>query len=123
VLDIAASLWNFWYAGGLAREGYRYLRQGLELCRDHTTVRARALYAASFLAIQTGAPSAAEEMLAELAGLAEDLNDERLRAGHAECTGMATFLAGNLSGGAKLLERALAGYRVAGDALIRSFRM
>jgi DNA-binding CsgD family transcriptional regulator len=117
MLDIAASLWNFWYGGGLVREGYRYLRQGLELCRDHTTVRAQALCAASFLAIQTGEAGAAGEMLAELAGLAEDLDDERVRAGHAECTGMATFFAGNLSSGAELLERALAGYRVAGDAL------
>jgi predicted ATPase/DNA-binding CsgD family transcriptional regulator len=117
-LDIAASLWNFWYGGGLVREGYRYLRQGLELCRDHTAVRAQALYAASFLAIQTGEAGAAAEMLAELAGLAEELDDERLRAGHAECTGMATFFAGDLSGGAELLERALAGYRVAGDALL-----
>ena len=114
MLDIAASLWNFWYGGGLVREGYRYLRQGLELCHDHTTVRAQALYAASFLAIQTGEAGAAGEMLAELA---EYLDDERLRAGHAECTGMATFFAGDLPGGAELLERALAGYRVAGDAL------
>jgi DNA-binding CsgD family transcriptional regulator len=57
-------------------------------------------------------------MLAELANLAEELDDERLRAGHAECTGMATFFAGDLPGGAALLERALAGYRVAGDALL-----
>jgi predicted ATPase len=117
-LDIAASLWNFWYGGGLVREGYRYLRQGLELCRDDTPVRAQALYAASFLAIQIGETGPAGEMLAELAGLAEEFEDERLRAGHAECTGMATFFAGDLSGGAELLERALAGYRVAGDALL-----
>jgi predicted ATPase/DNA-binding CsgD family transcriptional regulator len=117
-LDIAACLWNFWYGGGLVREGYRYLRHGLELCRDHTPVRAQALYAASFLAIQTGEAGAAGEMLAELAGLAEEFDDEQLRAGHAECTGMAAFFAGDLPGGAELLEHALAGYRVAGDALL-----
>jgi predicted ATPase/DNA-binding CsgD family transcriptional regulator len=117
-LDIAASLWNFWYGGGLVREGYRYLRRGLALCRDRTPVRARALYAASFLAIQTGVGGDAGEMLAELADLAEELDDDRLRAGHAECAGMATFFAGDLPGGAELLERALAGYRVAGDALL-----
>jgi predicted ATPase/DNA-binding CsgD family transcriptional regulator len=117
-LDIAASRWNFWYGGGLVREGYRYLRQGLELCHDHTPVRARALYAASFLAIQTGEAATAREMLAELAGLAEEFDDDRLRAGHTECTGMATFFAGDLPGGADLLERTLAGYRVTGDALL-----
>jgi len=116
-VDIAASLWNFWYGGGLVREGYRYLCRGLELYGKRTMVRARALYAASFLAIQTGA-GAAGDMLAELADLAEELDDERLSAGHAECTGMATFFAGDLPGGAELLERALHGYRVAGDALL-----
>jgi len=115
-LDIAASLWNFWYGGGLVPEGCGYLRRGLELCGERTVVRARGLYAMAFLAIQTGAPHA--ELLAELAGLAEELADERLRAGHAECAGMATFFAGDLAGGAELLERALAGYRTAGDALL-----
>jgi predicted ATPase/DNA-binding CsgD family transcriptional regulator len=117
-LDIAASLWNFWYAGGLVLEGYRYLRQGLERCREPTAVRARALYAASFLAIQTGQAGFAAEMLTELAGLAEELDDGRLRAGHAECVGMATFFAGDLPAGAELLEHALTGYRVTGDALL-----
>lgn len=115
-LDIAASLWNFWFGGGLVPEGCGYLRRGLELCGERTLVRARALYGMAFLAIQTGAPHA--ELLAELAGLAEEFDDERLRAGHAECAGMATFFSGDLAGGAGLLERALAGYRTAGDALL-----
>jgi predicted ATPase/DNA-binding CsgD family transcriptional regulator len=115
-LDIAASLWNFWYGGGLVPEGCGYLRRGLELCGERTLVRARGLYAMAFLAIQTGAPHA--ELLAELGELAVELADDRLRAGHAECAGMATFFAGDLTGGAELLERALAGYRTAGDALL-----
>jgi predicted ATPase/DNA-binding CsgD family transcriptional regulator len=117
-LDIASCLWNFWFGGGLVREGYRYLQDGLELSRDRTTVRAQALYAASFLAIHTGEAAAAGEMLAELAGLAEEFDDERLRAGHTECTGLAAFFAGDLSGGAELLEHALAGHRAADDALL-----
>jgi predicted ATPase/DNA-binding CsgD family transcriptional regulator len=115
-LDIAASLWNFWYGGGLVPEGCGYLRRGLELCGERTLVRARGLYAMAFLAIQTGAPHAA--LLAELDELAGQLGDDRLRAGHAECAGMATFFTGDLAGGAGLLERALAGYRTAGDALL-----
>ncbi|GHF96702.1 MULTISPECIES: ATP-binding protein [Amycolatopsis] len=115
-LDIAASLWNFWYGGGLVPEGCGYLRRGLELCGERTLVRARGLYAMAFLAIQTGAPHA--ELLAELGELAAEFDDERLRAGHAECAGMATFFTGDLTGGADLLERALAGYRTAGDALL-----
>ncbi|WP_410639111.1 ATP-binding protein [Amycolatopsis sp. lyj-346] len=115
-LDIAASLWNFWFGGGLVPEGCGYLRRGLEQCGEHTLVRARALYAMAFLAIQTGAPHA--DLLAELTELAEEFDDERLRAGHAECAGMATFFTGDLTGGEELLERALAGYRTAGDALL-----
>jgi predicted ATPase len=116
-LDIASSVWNFWFGGGLVLEGYRYLRRGLELCGERTMVRARGLYAASFLAVLTGAAEA-PQMLAELAELAEELDDERLRAGHAECFGIATFSVGDLPGGTELLERALAGYRAAGDALL-----
>ncbi|HEX6358378.1 ATP-binding protein [Actinophytocola sp.] len=117
-LDIAASLWNFWYGAGFVLEGYQYLCRGLELFRERTMVRARALYAASFLAIQTGAGDTARDMLAELAELAEELDDDQLRAAHAECTGMATFFAGDLPGGAESLERALVGYRVAGNPLL-----
>jgi hypothetical protein len=55
---------------------------------------------------------------AELTGLAEKFDDERLRAGYAECLGMSAFFTGDLSDGAELLERALAGYRAVGDALL-----
>jgi predicted ATPase/DNA-binding CsgD family transcriptional regulator len=116
-LDIAASLWNFWYGGGLVPEGYRYLRRGLAVCRERTMVRARALYGLSGFATQLGVADASG-MLAELAELATELDDDRLRAGHAECAGLARFFAGDRAGGAELLERALAGYRAAGDALL-----
>jgi predicted ATPase/DNA-binding CsgD family transcriptional regulator len=113
-LDIASSLFNFWFGGGLVLEGYRHLRCALEHCDERTARRAWALYAASFLAINTMEAGAARPMLTELAELAGD--DERLLAGHAECLGMAAVYAGDLSRGTELLERALAGYRPAGDA-------
>ncbi|MET8758918.1 LuxR C-terminal-related transcriptional regulator [Lentzea sp. NPDC004782] len=113
-LDIASTLWRYWYGSGHELEGHRYLRRGLKLYRDRTTVRAQALYAASFFAILSSAADV-RHMLAELAVLAEELDDERLRAGHAECSGMARNLDGDLTGGADLLERALAGFRWTGD--------
>jgi predicted ATPase/DNA-binding CsgD family transcriptional regulator len=116
-LDIASALWNYWYAGGFVPEGHQYLRRGLDLCGRRTAVRAQALYAASFLGIHIGY-SATGDFLAELAELAEEFDDERLRAGHMECAGMATFFAGDLTGGADMLERALTGYRATGDALL-----
>lgn len=113
-LDIASALWHYWYGSGHEFEGYRYLRRGLKLCRDRTIVRGRALHAASFFAILSGAVDV-RHTLAELAALAEELDDEWLRAGHAECSGMARNLAGDLIGGADLMERALAGFRATGD--------
>lgn len=113
-LDVASTLWHYWYGSGHELEGYRYLRRGLKLYRDRTIVRAQALHAASFFAILSGAADV-QHVLAELAALADELDDERLRAGHAECAGMARNLAGDLTGGADLLERALAGFRATGD--------
>jgi DNA-binding CsgD family transcriptional regulator len=118
-LDIATALWTFWYGGGLALEGYRYLRRGLELSSERTMVRARALYAASYLGIHIGADSV-RRMLAEHRALAEEFDDEQLRASDAECSGIAAYFAGDLTGGAELLERALAGYHLAGDAVLVS---
>jgi predicted ATPase/DNA-binding CsgD family transcriptional regulator len=113
-LDIASSLLVFWFRG-LMVEGHRYLRRGLEHVPDRTTRRAQALYAASVLAILSGEADTAARLLAELTELADDLDDEQLRAGHLECLGWATLYAGDLPGSAELLERASAGHRAAGD--------
>jgi DNA-binding CsgD family transcriptional regulator len=114
-LDIASSLLVFWFSGLLV-EGYRYLRRGLEHVRDGTIRRARALYTASMLANLIGEAGAAQQLLAELAELADVLDDEQLRAGHLECLGLATFYHGDMPGGTELLEQALTGYRAVGDA-------
>ena len=49
-LDIAAPIWNFWFAGFL-REGYRYLIRALDLATEPTRGRAYGLWAASYLAM------------------------------------------------------------------------
>ena len=116
-VEIAASLWKFWVAGGRVVEGYRYLRRGLEHVDDRSARRAWGLYAASLLeVITTGRAEAARHMLAELGELADELGDERLRAGQLECLGQAAMFAGDMRGAAELLERAQAGYHAAGDA-------
>jgi predicted ATPase/DNA-binding CsgD family transcriptional regulator len=113
-VDIASSLLVFWFHGLLV-EGYQYLRRGLEHVHDGTIRRARALYAATVLAILTGAAATARQPLAELAELADDLDDEQLRARHLECLGWAKLYTGDLPGGTELLEQALAGHRATGD--------
>ncbi|MEU6645650.1 LuxR C-terminal-related transcriptional regulator [Saccharomonospora sp. NPDC046836] len=117
-LNIAASLWNFWYCGGFLAEGYRYLRRGLDATDGHTMVRARGLYWASYVGVHVGEFDAVRPMLAELQEIADHLDDDELRAGYAECCGTAAFHSGDLRAGAMYLEQALTGYRATGDALL-----
>ncbi|HVV10314.1 ATP-binding protein [Amycolatopsis sp.] len=113
--EIAASLWNFWYAGGFVLEGRHWLTSALALDTARTPARGRALAAGAFMALQTGEPEAAGDMLCELRTLAEEFDDDQLRAGCAQDSGMASFFAGDLVTGRVLLEEALGGFRAAGD--------
>ncbi|NIH84175.1 ATP-binding protein [Amycolatopsis granulosa] len=114
--EITGPLWDYWFAGGYVREGYRWLRASL--ARDagcDLLVHARAVQGAAFAAIQIGDEEPARAMLAELRELAEALDDDGLRAGWAQCAGAGTFYLGDLVGGRQLLEQALAGFRRTGD--------
>jgi predicted ATPase/DNA-binding CsgD family transcriptional regulator len=115
-LEIAAPLWNFWFAGFL-REGHRYLRRALAIATDPTPVRANALWAASYLAMFARETEQTHTMLDECSELAERFDDDLLRARIKECRGHATLYEGDLPGAIALLEDALAGFRAVGDQL------
>jgi predicted ATPase/DNA-binding CsgD family transcriptional regulator len=115
--EIAAALWNFWYAGGYVREGHHWLSSALALDTEPTPARARALEVCAFMAVQIDEPGAAQPMLDELYQLAEEFDDDVLRAGFAQCSGLALFVAGDLAGARTRLEQALAIYRNAGILL------
>jgi predicted ATPase/DNA-binding CsgD family transcriptional regulator len=115
-LEIAAPLWNFWFAGFL-REGYRYLRRALELSTEPTAVRAYGLFAASYLAMFATDFERNATMLAECAEISAGLDDALLEARIKECRGQATLYQGDLPGAVAMLEQARQEYQRLGDAL------
>ena len=113
---IAAPLWDYWFGGGVVVEGYRWLKSALDIHAERgTRNRGLALHAGAFTGIQVRDAAGVRAMLAELQAVAEELDDDGLRAGWAQCAGMGTFYAGDLDGGRELLERALEHYRGVGD--------
>jgi DNA-binding CsgD family transcriptional regulator len=115
-LDIAAPLWNFWFAGYL-REGYRYLTRALDLATEQTSSRAYGLWAASYLAMFATDFDRNVTMLAECEEIATRLADDLLNARIKECRGQATLYRGDLPGAIELLDQARREFQAVGDPL------
>lgn len=115
-LEIAAPIWNFWFAGFL-REGHRYLVRALELAPEPTQARAKALWAGSYLAMFLGETDQMGKMLAECEALTERFDDDLLRARIAEVSGHALNYQGELPAAVARLEEGLAGFRAVHDKL------
>ena len=115
-LEIAAPLWNFWFAGFL-REGHRYLSLAIDAAPEQTPTRALGIWAGRYLAMFLGEAEQSTRLLAECAELAERYDDERLRARIAEVSGQALIYQGDLPVPSPVLERGLAGYRAVEDLL------
>jgi predicted ATPase/DNA-binding CsgD family transcriptional regulator len=115
-LEIAAPIWNFWFAG-LLREGHRYLSRALDAAPEQTPARAFGLWAGGYLAMFLGETDQFSRLLAECAELAERYDDDLLRARIAEVSGHALIYRDDLTGAVAELERGLAGYRAAEDLL------
>ncbi|MFC5731073.1 MULTISPECIES: ATP-binding protein [Nocardioides] len=116
VFDIAAPLWNFWFAGFL-REGYRYLSRAIDLATESTPSRAHGLWAASYLALIAGDLDRTDTMLGEASELAERFDDDLLRARVAELRGHAVLYRGDLPAAIELLEDARARFRALREPL------
>ncbi len=115
-LEIAAPLWNFWFAGFL-REGHRYLSRAIDAAPEQTPARALGLWADSYLAMFLGESEQLGRLLAECAELAERYDDDRLRARIAEVAGHSLIYQGDLAAAIGRLEEGLAGFRAVGDQL------
>jgi predicted ATPase/DNA-binding CsgD family transcriptional regulator len=115
-LDIAAPLWNFWFAGFL-REGHRYLIRALDRATEPDRRRAYGLWAASYLSMFAGEFDRTHTMLGECSELAERFDDELLRARIDECRGHASMYQGDLAGACAYLESGLRRFRTVGDPL------
>jgi predicted ATPase/DNA-binding CsgD family transcriptional regulator len=114
--DIAAQIWNFWFAGFL-REGYRYLTRALDLDPEQTAARAYGLWAASYLAMFATDFERNAEMLSECSEIAARLDDPLLLARIKECQGQATLYQGDLPGAIDLLEQARREFQAIGNPL------
>ncbi|NIK60439.1 ATP-binding protein [Kribbella shirazensis] len=115
-VEIAAPIWNFWFAGFL-REGHRYLSRAIAAAPEQTPARALGLWAGSYLAMFLGEVDQGSRLLAECEELAERYDDARLRARIAEVAGHALIYQGDLAGAIGRLEEGLAGFRAVGDRL------
>jgi len=114
--DIAAPIWNFWFAGFL-REGFHFLVRALDLAPEPTPSRARALWAGSYLAMFATEWDRQSLMLAECDEIAAGLHDALLDARIKECRGHATLYHGQLAEAMAILEEACQEFRAIGDAL------
>lgn len=76
-MDIAARLQSFWFACGLIREGYLWLRRALDIDDERTAVRANALTACSYFGMFVGEQDEAVEMLEEASAIAHASDDQR----------------------------------------------
>jgi len=115
-LEIAAPIWNFWFAGFL-REGLRYLSRAIDATPEQTPTRAKGIWAGAYLAMFLGEAEQSIRLLAECAELAERYDDERLRSRIAEVQGQALIYQGELASAVARLESGLAGYRAVQDRL------
>ncbi|MEO7351618.1 MAG: LuxR C-terminal-related transcriptional regulator [Marmoricola sp.] len=115
-LDIAAPMWNFWFAGFL-REGHRYLIRALALATEPTPSRATALWATGYLAMFAGEFGQTGEMMDAASELAERFDDDLLRARIKEGRGHAKLYQGDLLAAVEVLEEARAGFQSVGNPL------
>ncbi|MER7397623.1 AAA family ATPase [Streptomyces sp. NPDC000151] len=74
-LDLAGSLWFFWFACGHAREGRHYLERALELCREPGPRRAKALWAGGLTAVAQGDADALARLVKEFRESVEEADD------------------------------------------------
>jgi len=117
VLDIASDLWNFWFSGGFLREGHRWLTRALAGAPEPSRSRAEALWTCAHIAVHLGEADSARQLLAECGALAEQLDDDPLRAHHAECAGLAALHRGEVAEACAQLAVAVVGHRAIGDLL------
>ncbi|MEV6153510.1 LuxR C-terminal-related transcriptional regulator [Nonomuraea sp. NPDC052129] len=110
-LGMAADLLYHWITSYYLGEGRRWLDRGLALDTEPSEVRARALWANSWLAIIQADITAASTMLEESRILGERLGDELVRGYVALYSGMIAMYRGDTETAIKLYEEAAARHR------------
>jgi predicted ATPase/DNA-binding CsgD family transcriptional regulator len=103
---MAADMWLYWEARDHLTEGRRRLARSLEVLRDDSVVRPRALWVAGYLALAQADPEPGRALLeSALEAAAEGTDDESI-AYATQYLGLAQLFAGDLSAAERMLEQA-----------------
>ncbi|WP_137815661.1 LuxR C-terminal-related transcriptional regulator [Gandjariella thermophila] len=113
--ELAAALGSYWIASGRLGEGRRCLDRALTLLPTPAAPRAKALRAATVLALLQGDISAGLPLLAEYRTAAHDLGDRSEIAHAAQCSGLASICQADFEQAHRCLTQALAEHRALGD--------
>ncbi|MCO6003860.1 LuxR C-terminal-related transcriptional regulator [Actinoallomurus purpureus] len=116
-IDMASDLLYHWITSCHTGEGRDWLEQGLAASGGRSEVRARALWACSWLAIIQGDQGSARTMLAESKALGERLGLEPVLGYVALYSGMVALNQGDGAAAVTCLEEAVARHRAAPDPL------
>ncbi|MGW0583452.1 LuxR family transcriptional regulator, partial [Streptomyces sp. NPDC002920] len=106
-LALAAALRFHWCVGGFLGEGRRRLDRALTAAPEPTPARARALWAAAWVAQLQGDHATADEWLAEAGRLGEQLDDPVVSAYVTGLRGSSAVSRGRLAEAVSLFERAI----------------
>ncbi|WP_225993119.1 ATP-binding protein [Actinomadura rudentiformis] len=112
---MAADLLYHWITSYYLVEGRRWLDRALATCTERGEVRARALWADSWLAIIQAEPAKAGEMLEESKAIGEELELESVLGYVAVFSGMIAMYAQEPEKAIALYEEAVARHRSTGD--------
>ncbi|WP_211763418.1 ATP-binding protein [Kutzneria sp. CA-103260] len=113
-LEITTALLHYWVRSCCLEEGRGWLRRALELDRQPSPQRAKALWVSGWLTLQHADMTAALSLLKQADVLARQLGDESALAYTTLCLGTAAFFQRDLHRGVALLEDALAHHHALG---------
>ncbi|WP_416979900.1 ATP-binding protein [Streptomyces sp. T028] len=114
-LRLATALRFHWCADGFLGEGRRQFERLLAAAPEPTPVRARALWAAAWVALLQGALATADRWLDEAEELSERLNDPSVLPYVHGFRGASAAFRGRMAEAIPLYEEALAAHRAAGE--------
>ncbi|MEU1476684.1 LuxR C-terminal-related transcriptional regulator [Streptomyces sp. NPDC005760] len=114
-LALAAALRYHWCADRFLGEGRRRLEHALASSPEPTSARARALWAAAWVALVQGDPAAADGWLTEAGELGDRLDDPAVRANVLGFRGTLALFRGHLEEAVPLFEGAVAAHTALGE--------
>jgi predicted ATPase len=117
-LELAGSLWFFWYGCGFAKEGHHYLERALILDDEPSLVRNQALWVCAMVLTVLGDAAGCAAKAAECAKYAEQLGDTDAAVAARFYVGVAAVLDGDLAQAESAMESLLAAHRGDGELLL-----